>query len=101
MQREEGRAGRRALVVCLAAGGTTLVDQSVLNIALPSLRDALTAGPSSIQWIVSGYSLAFGLAWYPAAASATYADARACSCWDSPPSWPPHWWRPPRLPRAP
>ncbi|MFE9249073.1 MFS transporter [Streptomyces sp. NPDC007088] len=65
MPREEGRAGRRVLLVCLAAGATTLVDQSVLNIALPSLRDSLAAGPSGVQWIVAGYSLAFGLALVP------------------------------------
>lgn len=57
--------GRRVLAVCVAAGFTTLLDQSVLNIAVPALRDALHAGPTEVQWIVAGYSLAFGLALIP------------------------------------
>ncbi|MEV0097197.1 MFS transporter [Streptomyces sp. NPDC050738] len=59
------RRDRLVLAVCLAAGFTTLLDQSVLNIAVPSLRDALSADASQLQWIVAGYSLAFGLALVP------------------------------------
>ncbi|MCP2269975.1 putative arabinose efflux permease, MFS family [Actinokineospora diospyrosa] len=55
----------RVLAVCLAAGVTTLVDQSVLTIALPSMRDSLSAGDTDVQWIISGYSLTFGLALVP------------------------------------
>jgi MFS family permease len=57
--------GRRVLAVCVAAGFTTLLDQSVLNITVPALRDSLHAGPTEVQWIVAGYSLAFGLALIP------------------------------------
>ncbi|MER7177207.1 MFS transporter [Streptomyces mesophilus] len=56
---------RRVLAVCLAAGFTSLLDQSVLNIAVPALRDALSADASQLQWIVAGYSLAFGVALVP------------------------------------
>ncbi|WP_329113697.1 MFS transporter [Streptomyces sp. NBC_01465] len=59
------RRDRLVLAVCLAAGFTTLLDQSVLNIAVPSLRDALSADAAQVQWIVAGYSLAFGLALVP------------------------------------
>ncbi|MFI5841792.1 hypothetical protein ACIA8K_18985 [Catenuloplanes sp. NPDC051500] len=55
----------RVLLLCLAAGFTTLIDQSVLNVAVPALRDSLGAGTQEIQWLLAGYSLAFGLALVP------------------------------------
>ncbi|WP_225825679.1 MFS transporter [Streptomyces naphthomycinicus] len=61
----EDRAARRVLTVCLAAGVTTLLDQSVLNIAVPALRQSLSAGATDVQWIVAGYSLSFGLVLVP------------------------------------
>src|SRR3954471_3379848 len=39
----------------------TLLDVSVTNVALPSIGDDTGAGSSQLQWIVSGYTLAFGL----------------------------------------
>ena len=39
----------------------TLLDVSVTNVALPSISDATGAGPSQLQWIVSAYTLSFGL----------------------------------------
>src|SRR3954463_1194873 len=44
----------------------TLLDVSIVNVALPSLRDGLDASPSDLQWISSGYALAFGLVLVPA-----------------------------------
>ncbi|MEU6237351.1 MFS transporter [Kitasatospora sp. NPDC047058] len=58
-------AGRRVLLVCVAGGFTTLIDQSVLNTSIPALRESLHAQPAHLQWIVAGYSLAFGLALVP------------------------------------
>ncbi|WP_083957806.1 MFS transporter [Herbidospora mongoliensis] len=58
-------AGRRVLVVCALGGFTTLLDNSVLTVALPALRQSLHADPTQIQWLVAGYSLAFGLALVP------------------------------------
>ncbi|MEV0896039.1 MFS transporter [Actinoplanes sp. NPDC049802] len=55
-----------ALVVCLAAAFTTLLDQASLNAAIPALRESTGAGPATLQWIIAGYSLAFGLAMVPA-----------------------------------
>ncbi len=49
----------------MAAGGTTLLDQSVLNLAVPTLRQSLDAGSTDVQWIVAGYSLPFGLMLVP------------------------------------
>lgn len=56
----------RALAVCLLAGFMSLLDVSIVNVALPSLSTGLHAGESSLQWIVSGYALTFGLLLVPA-----------------------------------
>jgi EmrB/QacA subfamily drug resistance transporter len=51
----------RALVVTLAAGFMTLLDVSIVNVALPSIQRGLHASPEGVQWVVSGYALTFGL----------------------------------------
>ncbi len=51
----------RALGVCLTALGMTLIDATVVNVALPSISAGLHASPSQLQWVVSGYALAFGM----------------------------------------
>ncbi|NNG38253.1 MFS transporter [Flexivirga sp. ID2601S] len=56
----------RALAVCLVAGFMTLLDVSIVNVALPSIRAGLGAGPNALSWVVSGYALAFGLLLVPA-----------------------------------
>lgn len=50
-----------ALLVCCSALFMTLLDVSVTNVALPSIADSTGAGPAQLQWVVSGYTLAFGL----------------------------------------
>ena len=50
-----------ALLTCCSALFMTLLDVSVTNVALPSIGRATDAGPSQLQWVVSGYTLAFGL----------------------------------------
>lgn len=52
---------RAPFAVVLAAGFMTLLDVSIVNVALPSIEAALGAGPDQLQWIVAGYALAFGL----------------------------------------
>ncbi|WP_248961325.1 MFS transporter [Sphaerisporangium perillae] len=52
--------------VCLVAGFMTLLDVSIVNVALPSVRAGLHASPSDLQWVVSGYALALGLVLVPA-----------------------------------
>jgi EmrB/QacA subfamily drug resistance transporter len=56
----------KALIVCLVAGFMTLLDVSIVNVALPTIRTGLDAGTNSLQWIVSGYALSFGLLLVPA-----------------------------------
>ena len=50
-----------ALVTCCSALFMTLLDVSVTNVALSSIGRATHAGPAQLQWVVSGYTLAFGL----------------------------------------
>ncbi|MEV7972226.1 MFS transporter [Cellulomonas sp. NPDC089187] len=56
----------RALGVCLAIGFITMLDVSIVNVALPSIEDSLQASASQLQLIVAGYTLAFGLVLVPA-----------------------------------
>lgn len=56
----------RALWVCMAIGFITMLDVSIVNVALPSIEQGLHAGPSQLQLIVAGYALALGLALVPA-----------------------------------
>ncbi|WP_410649222.1 MFS transporter [Amycolatopsis sp. cmx-4-54] len=51
----------KALAVSLAAGFMGLLDVSIVNTALPSIQKDLGASSGGIQWVVSGYALAFGL----------------------------------------
>ncbi|TDB74975.1 MFS transporter [Micromonospora sp. KC723] len=44
----------------------TLLDVSIVNVAVPSLQQALHASPSDLQWVLSGYALTFGLVLVPA-----------------------------------
>lgn len=55
-----------ALAVCLLAGFMTLLDVSIVNVALPSIQNGLQAPPVALSWIVSGYALTFGLVLVPA-----------------------------------
>ncbi|RKN40686.1 MFS transporter [Micromonospora endolithica] len=61
-----------ALAVGLVAAFMTLLDVSIVNVAVPSMERALDASPSDLQWILSGYALTFGLVLVPAG---RYGDA--------------------------
>ena len=50
-----------ALGVCVSALFITLLDVSIVLVALPSIGRDLDAGPAELQWVVSGYALAFGM----------------------------------------
>ncbi|MGY4978638.1 MFS transporter [Streptomyces sp. 900105755] len=56
----------KALGVCLAAGFISLLDTSIVNVALPSMERGLGATEAAQAWVVSGYALTFGLALVPA-----------------------------------
>src|SRR4051812_7970656 len=62
----------KALAVVLAAGFITLLDVSIVNVALPSIQQSLHAQPSELQWIVAGFAPALGLLLVP---SGRFGDA--------------------------
>ncbi len=45
----------------LVIGFMALLDVTIVNVALPSIRVGLDASAAEVQWIVSGYALTFGL----------------------------------------
>ncbi|WBB82284.1 MFS transporter [Micromonospora sp. WMMD882] len=55
-----------ALAVGLVAAFMTLLDVSIVNVAVPSIERSLDATPSDLQWVLSGYALTFGLVLVPA-----------------------------------
>jgi EmrB/QacA subfamily drug resistance transporter len=55
-----------ALTVLLAGMFMSLLDTTIVNVALPTIRENLSADESTLSWIISGYALAFGLALIPA-----------------------------------
>lgn len=55
-----------ALVVLLTGSFMALLDTTIVNVALPTIRTSLDANEATLSWIISGYALAFGLALIPA-----------------------------------
>ena len=60
------RRAWQALIVLLAGMFMALLDTTIVNVALPSIRTSLDASEATLSWIISGYALAFGLALIPA-----------------------------------
>ncbi|WP_327665119.1 MFS transporter [Streptomyces sp. NBC_00498] len=52
----------QALWVTLVAGFMSLLDVTIVAVALPTIQRDLDASPAQVQWVVSGYALAFALA---------------------------------------
>ena len=57
-----GRAGHRglALGLVLLAQLLVVIDVSIVTLALPAIQQALHFSPVGLQWVLSGYALAFG-----------------------------------------
>jgi len=56
-------AGRKlglALLVIAAAQLMLVLDDTIVNVALPSMQRPLHLAPSSLNWVISFYALAFG-----------------------------------------
>ena len=51
----------QALAVSLVVGFMSLLDVTIVNVAVPSIQDGLGASAESVQWVISGYALTFGL----------------------------------------
>ena len=48
------------LVIVCVAQFMVVLDATIVNVALPSIQQALHFSPSSLQWIVNAYTLVFG-----------------------------------------
>ncbi len=59
--------------VALVAAFMTLLDVSIVNVALPSIQSDLHLSAGELQWVLSGYALTFGLILVPAG---RFGDAR-------------------------
>ncbi|WP_051385963.1 MFS transporter [Actinokineospora inagensis] len=62
--RETGpTVNRPGLLLVALLGGLFLgnIDIAVVNVAIPSIRERLGAGPSELELVVSGYTLAYAL----------------------------------------
>jgi len=57
---------RVALVALILGAAMMMLDVTIVNVALPTLRASIGADESTLAWIVSGYSLAGGLTLIPA-----------------------------------
>jgi EmrB/QacA subfamily drug resistance transporter len=49
-----------ALIIVLAAQLMVILDMTVVNIALPRIASGLHFTPTSLSWVLNGYTLAFG-----------------------------------------
>jgi hypothetical protein len=57
-ERTQQQAVQQLALVCLAQFMVVL-DVSIVNVALPSIRDDLHFSQAGLQWVVNGYTLAF------------------------------------------
>ncbi|WP_292605180.1 MFS transporter [Nocardioides sp. REDSEA-S30_B4] len=51
----------RILAVSLVVGFMSLLDVTIVNVAIPSMQSGLDTSAAAVQWVVSGYALSFGL----------------------------------------
>jgi EmrB/QacA subfamily drug resistance transporter len=56
----DARTKRLTLIACVLGSAIVFVDGTVVNIALPSIRDDLDTGLAAQQWIVEAYLLTLG-----------------------------------------
>src|SRR5215813_9547509 len=54
------RRGKQTLVLLCAVAFLDFVDASIVNVALPSIREDLGFSVQSLQWMHSGYLLTYG-----------------------------------------
>ncbi|HEV2371350.1 MAG TPA: MFS transporter [Streptosporangiaceae bacterium] len=57
--------GWQAVSIVLVGAFMALLDTTIVNVALPSIRTGLHASSASLEWIVSGYALSYGLTLVP------------------------------------
>jgi len=58
---------RMAVLACVLTGAfMILLDATIVNVAVPAIERNLHASYSAVEWVVSGYALAYGLLLIPA-----------------------------------
>lgn len=55
-----------ALAVLIVGVAMAMIDTTIVNVALPTIRTSIDASEATLSWIISGYALAYGLALIPA-----------------------------------
>jgi EmrB/QacA subfamily drug resistance transporter len=60
------RQGWRAVSIVLIGAFMALLDTTIVNVALPTIRTSLHASPAGLEWVVSAYALSYGLTLVPA-----------------------------------
>jgi len=58
--RSEASLKRLTLIACIVGSGITLLDGTVVNVALPTIQRALGGGLAGQQWVVNSYLLTLG-----------------------------------------
>src|ERR1700709_2432057 len=57
---DEAARRRTILILCCVSQFMVILDVSVVNVALPSIRNDLGFSVTGLQWVVNAYTLAFG-----------------------------------------
>jgi EmrB/QacA subfamily drug resistance transporter len=60
MSDRSGASQRLVLIACILGSGIAFLDGTVVNVALPAIRDDLRTGLTAQQWIVEAYLLTLG-----------------------------------------
>ncbi|MFI6359361.1 MFS transporter [Streptomyces sp. NPDC050743] len=58
-ERERGRHAVAALAAAVVGFFVITLDATIVNVALPTIRDELGGGMTGLQWVVDGYTLMF------------------------------------------
>ena len=70
------RAPHWSLLAASIALSLTILNTAMMNIALPTIGDALGGGTAGLQWCANGYAIAFASLLLPAGALADGLGAR-------------------------
>ena len=54
-----------AMAILLFAMFMNMIDVTIVNVAIPSLKTGLQSSDSAVEWVIAGYSLAFSLGLMP------------------------------------
>lgn len=68
MTHQENSGNRNWLILAVVLTGSfmAVLDTTIVNVALPSIEQGAHATADALEWVVSGYALAFGLVLVPA-----------------------------------